>query len=155
MLARSGDGAQAAEGRIAVVSLVALVTAVASGWSPLVPLALALAGGAYAAQLAADDAPLDAAAPLVAAGLLVAAELAYWSLEEREHVSGDPGQGLRHLAYVAALGVVALVVGALLLALVDEVHVRGLALDVAGAFAAAAALTVILVAASGRGRSGR
>jgi hypothetical protein len=147
------DGSGGADARVAAVSLVALVLALVSGWSALVPLSLALAGAAYGVQLALDDAPLDAGAPLVAAGLLVAAELAYWSLEERDRVPGDPGQGLRRVAFVAASGVGALLVGALLLALVDSVHARGLALDVAGAFAAAAALTVILLAASGRGRS--
>jgi hypothetical protein len=149
------DGPGGADTRVAAVSLAALVLALASGWSALVPLSLALAGGAYAGRLAVDNAPLDGAAPLVAACLLVTAELAYWSLEERDRAADDPGLGLRRLAFVAALGVGALVVGALLLALVDTVHARGLALDVVGAFAAAAALAVILLAASGRSRRSR
>ena len=155
LVSARSDSAAGGDAPIAVVSLVVLLVAVASGWSPLVAVAVALAGGAYAEQLAADDARLDTATPLVAAGLLVAAELAYWSLEERERAPGDPGQGARRLAFVAALGIGALVVSALLLALVDAVHVRSLALDVAGAFAAATALTVIVVVARGRGSQDR
>lgn len=154
VIARSEEGLREADARLAVGSLAVLLAAIASGWSPLVPVALALAGGAYAGQLAVDDGQLDAAAPLVAAGLLVAGELAYWSLEERERVPGDPGEGLRRMAYVAALGVGVLLVGALLLALVDVIHVRGLAFDVAGACAAATALAVILLVARGRERAG-
>lgn len=154
MLARSEEGFQGAVGQIAVASVVVLLAAIVFGWSPLVPLALALVGGTYGAELAVDDEALDGAAPLVAAGLVVAAELAYWSLEERERVPGEPREGLRRVPFVAVLGLGSLVVGAVLLALVDEIRVRGLALDVAGAFAAAAALTVILLLARGRTRAG-
>lgn len=150
-LARASDTLQSAGVRAAAVALVALVAAVVLGWSPLVPVAIATVGGLYAAQLAIDDAPLDATAPVLGAGLLLVAELAYWSLEERAHVPGDPGDGLRHAAFVAALAVGALVVGAALLALVDAVHTGGLAVDVLGALAASAILAAVL---RGRGRNG-
>lgn len=146
VLGRSDDGRRGPEALLALLSLAVLVAALTSGWSRLVALGIALAGGAYAAQLAADDAPLDPAAPLVAAALLVVAELAYWSLEERGSVPGDPGQGLRRLAFVSLVGICALVVAALLLELVDSVHLRGLGVDVAGATAAAATLLVLLLA---------
>lgn len=139
--------------RVAAVALLVLIAALALGWSPLVPVAIAAVGGLYAAQLAVDDASLDAAAPVVATGLLLVTELAYWSLEERERVPGDPGDGLRHAAFVALLAVGALVVGALLLALVDEIQAEGLALDVLGAAAGAAILAAIALAAGGRGRT--
>ena len=66
-----------------MVAFVALVVAVVLGWSPLVPVAVALVGGTYAVELAIDDAPLDVSVPVIALGLLLAAELAYWSLDER------------------------------------------------------------------------
>jgi hypothetical protein len=136
--------------RIAAVAFLALVAAVVLGWSALVPVAAAIGGGLYAAELAIDDAPLDVAAPAVAAGLLLCTELAYWSLEERTRWRGEPGDGLRRAAFVALLGVAALLVAAVLLALVDAVRARGLALDVLGAIAAAAVLATIMVLA-GRG----
>lgn len=128
-----------------------LVAGLVRGWTPLVPVALVLVGGVYAAQLVVDDAPLDVAAPAFAAGLLVAAELAYWSLDERERVRRERGDDLRHLAYVAGLGVAAVLVAAALLATADVVRARGLGVDVAGAAAAALALLVIAFVARDRG----
>jgi len=135
-LSRGDDTFQQIDVRIAAVAFVALVAAIVQGWSWLVPAAIALVGGGYAIELALDDAPLDVAAPVVAAGLLLAAELAYWSLDERSHTIGDPGEGLRRAALVATGAAGALVVASALLALVDEVRGRGLALNLVGAVAA-------------------
>jgi hypothetical protein len=135
--------------RVAAISLLALVAALVLGWTPLIPVSIVVVGGAYAAQLAIDDAALDASVPVVAAGLLVAAELAYWSLEERDRVQGDGGDRLRRVVFVAGLGLGALVVAAALLALVDAVRTTGLAVDVVGAAAAAVALFAIVIAARG------
>ncbi len=128
--------------------------AVALGWSVLVPVSLVVVGGIYAAQLTVDDARLDASAALVAAGLYLTAELAYWSLEERALVKGEPGEGLRRLATVAVLGLAAFVVAVVLVALADVVRARGLALDLLGAAAAAAALLAVWLAARGSGKTG-
>ncbi len=121
------------------------------GMPSLVPAPFVLVGGLYAAQLAVDDVPLDVAAPAFAAGLLVGAELAYWSLDERERLKGEPGDDLRRLAYVAGLGVATLLVASVLLVLADAVRTRGLGVDVLGAAAAALALLAVIVFARGRG----
>jgi len=121
------------------------VAAIVLGWSPLVPLAVALVGGTYAVELAIDDAPLDVSVPVIALSLLFAAELAYWSLDERCKATGDVGQGLRRAALVALGGVAAVVVAGGLLVLVDAVRTRGLALDVLGAVAAVAVLATLLL----------
>jgi hypothetical protein len=131
--------------RISAFGLLALVAALVLGWSALIPVALGAVGSWYGLQLAVDDAPLDLAAPLVAAGLVVTAELAYWSLEEREHVEAEGGATLHRLAYVVALVVGTFVVAALLLMLVDGVRTSGLAIDLLGAAAAAAVLAVVLL----------
>lgn len=132
---------------MAVLALLALVAGLVLGWSDLLPASLVLLGGLYGAQLAVDDAALDPAAPLVSAGLLVAAELGYWSLDERERVKAEPGENLRHLAFVAVLALGALLVSAALLTLVDAVRARGLALDLLGTAAAAGAVIAIVVLA--------
>jgi hypothetical protein len=150
---RASDSLEGAGVRLAAVALVALVAAVVLGWSPLVPVSIVLVGGVYAAHLAIDDARLDSAAPAFATGLLVTAELAYWSLEERDHVQGEPGDGLRHAAFVAGLGMATLLVASVLLALVDTVRTTGLAVDLLGAAAAAAALFAIAVVARGQSRA--
>jgi hypothetical protein len=135
---------QATALRLGVAALALLVVGLALGWSPLVALAIALAGGTYAAELAIDDAPLDRLTPALAALVLVAAELAYWSLDERDTVADEEGGTARHLAFVVLLALGALFIGALLLALVDVVQTRSLATDVLGAIAAAAVLFAIL-----------
>jgi hypothetical protein len=137
---------------LAALAVASLVAALALGWSQFVPASLLLVGGVYAAQLAVDDAALDTSAVLVATGLYLAAELAYWSLEERARVRGEPGEALRRLAFVALLGLAAFVVAACLLAVADLVQARGLGIDLLGAAAAAAALLGIVVLARARAR---
>jgi hypothetical protein len=133
--------------RGAAAALVLLAASLVFGWARLVPLSLGLLGAAYALYLSVDDPPLDAAAPAFAAGLLVTAELAYWSLEERDPVRAERGETLRRIAVVAAEGVVALVLGGGLLALADAARTQGLAIDLLGAAAAAAALLSLARAA--------
>jgi hypothetical protein len=141
-----GDSAfQEAGARVGAIAFVALVAGLVLGWATLIPVAAALAGGLFAAELAIADAPLDVAAPAVAAGLLLCAELAYWSLDERTRWRGHAGDGLRRAAFVALLGVAALLVAAVLLAVVDAVRARGLALDLLGAVAAVTVLVTVLV----------
>jgi hypothetical protein len=135
--------------RVAAVGVVALVAAVVLEWSPLVPASVALVGGAYATHLALDDPPLDVHVAALAALLLLAVELAHWSLEEADDVSTDPGEAWRRLAVVVGFGAVALVVAAGVLALVDAVRTRGLAVDLLGAAAAAAALLALVLAGRG------
>ena len=121
------------------------------GLQRAVPIPFVVVAGIYGAQLAVDDAPLDVAAPAFAAGLVVAVELAYWSLDTRDRVRGMPGDDLRRVAYVAALGLGALVASAALLALADAIRARGLSADVVGAVAAACALLAVVLFARGRG----
>lgn len=123
------------------------MAAIVLGWAALVPVAAALAGGLYGVELAIADAPLDVAATAVAAGLLLSAELAYWSLEERMRWRGEAGDGLRRVAVVALVAVGALLVAGALLALVDAVRARGLALDLLGVAAAVTVLATLLVVA--------
>ena len=150
-LARDGADVDHPGLRVAAVAALALVAILAVGVPALVPAPFVLVGAVYASQLAVDDVPLDVAAPAFAAGLLVGAELAYWSLDERARLEGEPGDDLRRLAYVAALGVATLLVSSVLLVLADAVRTRGLGIDVVGAAAAALALLAVIVFARGRG----
>lgn len=148
-MARGGDAFQEFGVRIGAVAFLALVAAIVLGWTPLIPVSAALAGGLYGAELAISDAPLDIAAPGVAAALLLCAELAYWSGEERTRWLGDAGDGLRRAAVVAILGAGAFFVSAVLLVLVDAVRTRGLAVDLLGAIAAVTVLATVVVMARG------
>jgi hypothetical protein len=139
--------------RVSAVALLMLLAALVLEWPPLVPASLVLLGGLYGVQLAVDDASLDSGAALVAAGALVTAELAFWSLDERERVKAEPGEGLRRLALTALYALGALVIAGMLLALVDRVAATGIAVDLAGAAAAAAVLVAIVLAARSRDRA--
>jgi hypothetical protein len=146
-LAEAGDDALVVGVRLVAVGLLALMAAVVLGWSSLVAVSLVLLGSAYAVHFALDDPTLDTRAPVVAAGLLLAAELAYWSLEQLQRVRTESREQLRHLAVVAALGLGGLFVGAVLLAVADVVRTRGLAVDLFGAGAAASALLLLVLIA--------
>lgn len=135
------------------VALLLLVAALVLELVQLVPVSLLVLGGMYGAQLALDDAPLDPATPLVAAALFLTAELAYWSLEERTGARPEPGERLRRLAVVAGFALATLLVAAMLLALVDGVRTRGLAIDLLGAAAAAATLVAVALFARRQGRA--
>jgi hypothetical protein len=152
-MSRGSDPFQEVGIRIGAVAFVALVAGIVLGWAPLISAAAALAGGLYAAELAIADAPLDVAVPAVAAGLLLCTELGYWSLEERTRWLGEGGASLRRAAVVALLGAAAFLVAATLLALVDAVRARGLALDLIGALAAVTVLATVVLVARGERQS--
>ena len=148
--------------RIVALAILALLAAIVLGWGPLVPASLLLLGASYATHLAVDDPVLETKAPLVAAGLLVTAALAYWSLEERAALRADPGESLRHLGLVALLALGGLVAGSALLAVADLARAKGLAVDLLGAAAAAGVVLVVVIVGArrsggrpGTGRSGR
>lgn len=133
--------------RIVALAFLSMVAAVVLGWSPLVALSVGLVGAAYATHLALDDPSLDAKAALLGAGLLLTAELGYWSLEEREHVADEPGEAFRRLGLLIGLAFAALGAGAALLAVSDLARTGGLAVDLVGAAAAASALLVVVLVA--------
>lgn len=125
------------------------------GWAMLLPAALTLLGGEYALTLAAGDLPLDGRAPAFGAGLLVAAELGYWSLELRARVTEEAGGHARRAAWIALVALGGLLLGAALLALVDRAGQEGVALEAVGALAAVAGAVLLLVSLQpGRSRGG-
>jgi len=133
--------------RLCALAFLALVAAVVLGWRPLVALSVGLVGAAYAVHLAADDPSLDARAALLGAGLLLTAELAYWSLEEQERAAAEPGESFRRLGLLLGLALGALGGGIALLIVADLIRTGGLAIDLLGAAAAAAALLVVVALA--------
>jgi hypothetical protein len=147
VLADAGETAGGVGAQLCAAAFLALLVSLVLGWAALGTVSLVLLGAAYAVHLSIDDVALDARAPLFAAGLLMTAELCYWSLEERERVRGEPGDGFRRLGFVALLGLGALFVGAVLLAVVDLGRTGGLAVDLVGAAAAAAVLLALVLAA--------
>lgn len=114
------------------------------GQDELLGSALGLAGIGYAAAIVVHGSGVDAAAPLVGAGLLLCGELAAWSLDERVTVAAGRPFLLVRAAAVAALAGAGLAVGALVVSLAAAPVGSGLAWTVLGA--AAAVLVVALAA---------
>jgi hypothetical protein len=109
-----------------------------------VPAAVALLGAGYALLLVIRDPALDGRAPLVAAGLLAAAELAYWSLELRAGIAEDAGALARRVALLLLVALAGMLLGALVLAVAGELGTGALWLEALGAAAAVAVLALVL-----------
>jgi hypothetical protein len=122
-----------------------LVVGLGLGRPAAVPWAVAGLGVAYATTLAGEE--LEGRVPLSAAGLLVTADLAYWSLRLRDGAPDEPGMPLRRLIGVLVSAAVALVAGTLLVAVAHVPLRGGLLVEAVGIAAAIGALTIVLVAA--------
>ena len=132
--------------------MLTLATALVTRLAVLVPAAVLLLGAGYASYLAFDDVPLDQGSAAFAAGLLAVSELAYWSLELRSTVPDEAGGYLRRIAFVAALGLATLGLGAALLAAVELGREGGIGLEALGALAAVAALGIVAALGARDGR---
>ena len=127
-------------------ALVAL--ALPGRWPSLLPLGLAAVGGSYGVFLSLRGGSVDAAAPAVAAGLFVAAELGFWSLEGTAARYGGAAIA-RRLGVIAGGAVATGLVGSLVLAATSGVS-GGVGLEAAGVGAAVLTLAAIAFLASRR-----
>jgi hypothetical protein len=133
------DGAYVAGGLAVLVLAVGLILRM----STTVPAAIVLLGGEYALTLSVEDSSLDARAAVVAAGLLMVAELAFWSLELRGEITDEPGSYARRMAVLALLALGALAFAGALIAVVDVAGRGGLGIELAGAVAALGAFVLL------------
>lgn len=123
---------------MAGVGCVLLVVALVSGGRGL-GAAVFLGGATYVAFVVRVEHHVDPTAPLVAVLLLLCAELAAWSLDERWRIPSDTALAWRRGAALGALAVAGLAVSALVVALSAVPSSHGLAWTVAGAAAAVGA----------------
>jgi hypothetical protein len=101
----------------------------------LLPWAVVSLGIAYTVSLVLHGSGVDGGAPLVAAGLLLCAEFAAWSIDEQFAIRAERAVVLARASALAALVLGSLVVATLVLAL-SLVPASGLAWTVLGAAAA-------------------
>lgn len=94
---------------------VLLAVGAAWRWQALVPGAVAVLAAEYAVSLYQRGGPVDARAPLFAAGYLLLAELAHWSTEADSLVRDEPAVLLHRLAVLALLVLATITLGALIL----------------------------------------
>ena len=116
--------------------------ALAARWPEAVAVALALLGGQYGLWLSLRGGEIDTRAPLVAAGLLVVAELAYEALERSV---AQPGRELvaRRALHLAVLAAASVGVGAVILAAAAVPLEGGVYLTALGVAAAALAFALL------------
>jgi hypothetical protein len=117
----------------------------------VIPAAICVLAAPYVAALGFEIDGLDTRAPLLAGRLFVVAELAYWSLELRGALADEPGTYLRRIALLAALTVATIAAGTVVLAVVEGVGARGVAIDLLGAAAAVGAIALLALATAKRG----
>ena len=153
LTAYSAAASEPYEGPVAAVGglgVLAALAAVALGWASAIPAALVLLATEYVLGIGAGrghEDVLEPAAPLVAAGLLLVAELAYWSLELRGPGREEPTVLLRRLVALVVVTVLAVALGAFVVVVTAAPLGGGLAWDVVGVAAAAATLAVVAVLA--------
>jgi hypothetical protein len=127
-----------------------LVLAVAVRRPFPIPLAVVALALPYVAILTLEIESLDSRAPLLAALLFGANELAYWSLELRGSLTDEPGTYLRRVALVAGLMVGVYAGGTAVLALAEGFSAEGPTVDAVGAAAALIVVALLALAAASR-----
>lgn len=118
------------------------------GSTSLVPWPLVVLAGAYAFGLGGGA--IDQWSPIVAAGFLVVAELAYWSLELRGRVEDAERINERRAGLVVALGLGTIALGGLIFAATSVPLGTGVVVDLVGVAAAVGAVAVVASLARSR-----
>jgi hypothetical protein len=112
-------------------------------WPTTIPWAILLVGGGY--LLAREgDSVVDGWAAAIGVLLLLAAELASWSIEHDARIEAEGALVRRRIATLSALIAVALLVNFMLLATAGVAASSGVLLAAVGVAAAVAAVAVVL-----------
>jgi hypothetical protein len=109
-------------------------------------------GAEYTVSLFLPEGGVDGGAPLVAAGLLLTAELASWSVELRTPVEAEPLVVARRAALVLAIACGAVPVSAVVLAATALPLGGGVGWDAVGVVAALGAGAVLAALSRSRSR---
>jgi hypothetical protein len=133
-----------------VVALLVLCAGLAARWSAALALGVALLGAEHAVRLSIGSGAVDPWTPLYAAGFLLTAELAWWSVEPRVPAWAEHGTAVRRLATAAAACAGGGALSALAVLASEAPLGGGVALELVGVVAAAAALAVVAAVARSR-----
>jgi hypothetical protein len=124
-----------------------LFVGLVSRWSAPLAAGIVFLGAEQAVRLAIGRSSVDPWTPAYAAGLLLAAELAWWSIEPRVAAWSEPGAVLRRVLTVAAACAGAGLLAALVVLAAGAPPRGGVGLELVGVLAAAAAVAVIAAVA--------
>lgn len=127
----------------ATVGVAVLTVGLVIRWHGTIPAAVVAAGGAYLAGRS-GHAVVDGWAAVIGVLLLLAAELATWSIEHDARIRAERALVVRRVLTLAALVAAALVVNFVLLATAAVSASPGILLAAVGVAAAVTAVAVVL-----------
>jgi len=128
-------------GALALGALLLLAVGLAMPATSFLPWPLVVLAGMYAWTLGGGD--VDQWAPLYAGGLLLVAELAYWSTELRGRAQDAERLTERRIVLIVTLALLGVGASGLVLAATSVPIGSGVAVDLIGVGAAVAALAVV------------
>ena len=134
-----------ATGGIGGLGLLVFAYALVRGQVAAIAPALALQGAAYTIALLVHGRALDQGAPLVAAALLLAGELASWSISERDAIAAERSVWTSRAVGVTSLTLGGLALATLVVALAAAPVGGGLGWTTLGAAATVAAIALATV----------
>jgi len=142
--------AAATAGRFAPISIVTgalavglLALGIVLRWPSMIPWTVVLAGAGYLTAREGKDL-VDGWAAVVGVLLLLAAELASWSIEHDTRIRTEPALALRRVATLAALCGAALLVNVMLLGMAGIAASAGVLIAAAGVAAAVSAVALVV-----------
>jgi hypothetical protein len=128
---------------VGALGLGLLVVGLVLRWPTTIPWAVLLVGGGYVLSRAGNSV-VDGWAAAIGVLLLLAAELASWSIDHDARIAAERSLILRRIATLSALVAGALLVNFLLLATAGISASSGVLIAAVGVAAAVAAVTVVL-----------
>ena len=120
-------------------------------WPNTIPWALVFAAAGYVVTRSGESL-VDGWASVVGVLLLLAAELASWSIEHDARIRTEPALVVRRAATITALAAAALLTNFILLAAAAAASSAGVLIAAAGVAAAVAAVATVLRLVTVRGR---
>ena len=135
----------------AIVSLALLGLGLVLRWPNTIPWALVFAAAGYVVTRSGESL-VDGWASVVGVLLLLAAELASWSIEHDARIRTEPALVVRRAATITALAAAALLTNFILLAAAAAASSAGVLIAAAGVAAAVAAVATVLRLVTVRGR---
>jgi len=146
-LSRSAGGSPGILVSLGLMALALLVVSLVTGWAGGIGWSLGLLGSEYLLPIVVRGGSLDVWVPMVAAGLLLIAELGWWSWELGLPSVDEPTIYLRRAVLTLGVGFISVVLGAAVLAAASLVTVAGLPMRAVGTAAMVALLTLVAVLA--------